>query len=61
MFDCLIKHLDCWQYHRFSSRNFSRDSEERLFSLKENGTRHASSLRETYNSLYVHFAGKVIK
>ena len=39
-----IKPLDCWQSVFLSK--FSRDYEERLFRLKENGTRHGRSTHE---------------
>ena len=45
MFTDEIK-LDCWQ-SVFLSKYFSRDYEERLFSLKENGTRHARTKRKS--------------
>ena len=42
--------VDCWQ-SVFLSKYFSRDYEERLFSIKENGTRHGRGTHEKKNRL----------
>ena len=42
--------IDCWQCV-FLSKYFSSDYEERLFSLKENGTRHGRGTHEKKNRL----------
>ena len=46
-----LSYIDCWQSVFLTK--FSRDYEERLFSLKENGTRHGCS---TPSSLLGHTA-----